>query len=107
MLIDHHVGLFTGLRDIDVNELKLDVVGWARAAQIRTLPVVPVTVACDSKLGTTIPELTEVRSDTEILDRSTVNARDDERFVAKVVDYAAMDMPFATLMDQVTSAMTR
>ena len=84
LLIDHQVGLFTGVRDIDVNELKHNVVGLARAAQILGLPIVAVTTARDSMWGPTIPELQHVLRDTEILDRSTVNAWDDERFVAQV-----------------------
>ena len=84
LLIDHQVGLFTGVRDIDVNELKHNVVGLARAAQILGLPIVAVTTARDSMWGPTIPELQHVLRDTEILDRSTVNAWDDERFVVQV-----------------------
>lgn len=84
LLIDHQVGLFTGVRDIDVNELKHNVVGLARAAQILGLPIVAVTTARDSMWGPTIPELQDVLRETEIMDRSTVNAWDDDRFVAQV-----------------------
>jgi nicotinamidase-related amidase len=84
LLIDHQVGLFTGVRDIDVNELKHNVVGLARAAQLLELPIVAVTTARDSLWGPTIPELQQVLDGSEILDRSTVNAWDDERFVARV-----------------------
>ena len=84
LLVDHQVGLFTGVRDIDVNELKHNVVGLARAAQILDLPVVPVTTARDSMWGPTIPELKHVLGERDILDRSTVNAWDDDRFVAQV-----------------------
>src|ERR1700749_1191842 len=84
LLIDHQVGLLTGVRDIEVNELKHNVVGLARAAQVLGLPIVPVTTARDSMWGPTIPELRQVLGSGEILDRSTVNAWDDERFVAKV-----------------------
>lgn len=84
LLIDHQVGLFTGVRDINVNELKHNVVGLARAAQALGLPIVAVTTARDSMWGPTIPELEEALGDVDIMDRSTVNAWDDERFVAKV-----------------------
>ncbi|WP_255358397.1 isochorismatase family protein [Mycobacterium sp. URHB0044] len=84
LLIDHQVGLFTGVRDIDVNELKHNVVGLARAARILGLPIVAVTTARDSMWGPTIPELKQALGNGDILDRSTVNAWDDERFVAKV-----------------------
>lgn len=84
LLIDHQVGLFTGVRDIGVNELKHNVVGLARAAQLLGLPIVAVTTARDSLWGPTIPELQQVLDGSEILDRSTVNAWHDERFVARV-----------------------
>ena len=84
LLIDHQVGLFPGVRDINVNELKHNVVGLARAAQIIGLPIIAVTTARDSMWGPTIPELKQVLGDADILDRSTVNAWDDERFVAQV-----------------------
>jgi nicotinamidase-related amidase len=84
LLIDHQVGLFTGVRDINVNELKHNVVGLARAAQVLDLPMVAVTTARDSMWGPTIPEVKEALGAIDILDRSTVNAWDDERFVAQV-----------------------
>jgi nicotinamidase-related amidase len=84
LLVDHQVGLFTGVRDINVNELKHNVVGLARAAQALELPIVAVTTARDSMWGPTIPELKAALGDNDILDRSTVNAWDDERFVAEV-----------------------
>ena len=47
LLIDHQVGLFTGVRDLDVRELKHNVVGLAKA-EVLGLPVVPATTARDS-----------------------------------------------------------
>jgi nicotinamidase-related amidase len=84
LLIDHQVGLFTGVRDLTVSELKHNVVGLARAARILGLPVIAATTARDSMWGPTIPELREVIGDGEILDRSSVNAWDDDRFVKAV-----------------------
>lgn len=83
LLIDHQVGLFTGVRDIPIAELKHNVVGLAKAAKVLGLPVVAATTARDSMWGPTIPELKAVL-DEEIIDRSTVNAWDDARFVAAV-----------------------
>jgi nicotinamidase-related amidase len=84
LLIDHQVGLFTGVRDIGVAELKHNVVGLAKAAQVLGLPIVAATTARDSMWGPTIPELQEALGDLEIHDRSTVNAWDDAAFVASV-----------------------
>src|ERR1700724_28905 len=83
LLIDHQVGLFTGVRDLTVSDLKHNVVALAKAAKLLGLPIVPVTTARDSMWGPTIPELRAVVGD-NILDRSTVNAWDDPRFVQAV-----------------------
>jgi nicotinamidase-related amidase len=83
LLIDHQVGLFTGVRDLTVSDLKHNVVALAKAAKVLGLPIVPVTTARDSMWGPTIPELKAVVGD-DILDRSSVNAWDDARFVEAV-----------------------
>jgi nicotinamidase-related amidase len=84
LLIDHQVGLFTGVRDLDVAELKHNVVGLAKAAQVLGLPIVAATTARDSMWGPTIPELQATLGDLDIHDRSMVSAWDDEAFVSKV-----------------------
>jgi nicotinamidase-related amidase len=84
LLIDHQVGLFTGVRDIGVGELKHNVVGLAKAAKVLGLPIVPITTARDSMWGPTIPELKAALGDMEIIDRSTVNAWDYKPFVEAV-----------------------
>lgn len=84
LLIDHQVGLFTGVRDIDVGELKHNVVGLAKAAKALGLPIVTITTARDSMWGPTIPELKAALGGAEIIDRSTVNAWDFKPFVDAV-----------------------
>ncbi|MDC8012774.1 isochorismatase family protein [Tahibacter soli] len=84
LLIDHQVGLITGVRDMPVAELKHNVVGLAKAAKVLGLPVVAVTTSRDSLWGPTTPELVAALDGGEIMDRSTVNAWDDPRFVAAV-----------------------
>ena len=105
LLIDHQVGLFTGVRDINVNELKHNVVALARAAQILELPIVAVTTARDSMWGPTIPELEHVLGVDEILDRSTVNAWDDQRFVAQVKDTGRDHLVIAGLSFEVCASL--
>jgi nicotinamidase-related amidase len=84
LLIDHQVGLFTGVRDLTISDLKHNVVGLAKAARALNLPIVATTTARESMWGPTIPELREALGKDEILDRSSVNAWDDERFVKAV-----------------------
>jgi nicotinamidase-related amidase len=85
VLVDHQVGLMTGVRDFSTGELKHNVVALAKAAKVLELPTVIVTTARDSLWGPTIPELVEARPDVQIIDRSTVNAYDDPA-VAKAIE---------------------
>jgi len=84
LLIDHQVGLFTGVRDIPVAELKHNVVALAKAAKVLGLPMV-VTATSPEMWGPIIPELTEALSGILIINRTTVNAFDEPRF-AKAVE---------------------
>ena len=84
LLIDHQVGLFTGVRDIPIAELKHDVVALAKAAKVLGVPVI-VTATSPEMWGPVIPELTEALPDVPIIARTTVNAFDDARF-AKAVE---------------------
>ncbi|MEU0833351.1 isochorismatase family protein [Streptomyces sp. NPDC005969] len=80
VLVDHQVGLYSGVRDTGLLELKHNVVSLARAAQVLRLPTVVTTTAADSMWGPLIPELTEVLPQgTDVIDRSTVNAWHDSR----------------------------
>jgi len=120
LLVDHQVALYSGVRDIPVAELKHNVVGLAKAAQVLDVPLVVTTTAADGMWGPLIPELAEVLPDgLEVIGRSTVNAWDDERVPAATAMveiladnadpltgdlYAALDMPFATLVGQIAAA---
>jgi nicotinamidase-related amidase len=85
VLVDHQIGLMTGVRDISTGELKHNVVALAKAATALKLPIVVATTARDSLWGPTFPELVEALPGIEIIDRSTVNAYDDAR-VAKAIE---------------------
>ena len=70
VLVDHQVGLMTGVRDYSTGELKHNVVALARAAKVLKLPIVATTTARDSMWGPTFPELVEALAGTEIIDLS-------------------------------------
>ena len=84
LLIDHQVGLFTGVRDIPVAELKHNVVALARAARVLGVPII-VTATSPEMWGPVIPELVEALPGISIINRTTVNAFDEQRF-AKAVE---------------------
>src|SRR5438128_10294234 len=77
VLVDHQVGLMTGVRDYSTGELKHNVVALAKAAKALNLPIVVTTTARDSMWGPTFPELVEALPGVRIIDRSSVNAFDD------------------------------
>src|SRR4029453_12356010 len=84
LLIDHQVGLFTGVRDIPVGELKHNVVALAKAIKVLGMPII-VTATSPEMWGPIIPELPEALPGISIINRTTVNAFDDPRF-AKAVE---------------------
>ena len=79
VLIDHQVGLMTGVRDYSTGELKHNVVALANAAKALKLPIVVTTTARDSMWGPTFPELVEALPGVPIIDRSSVNVFDDPK----------------------------
>ncbi len=79
LLVDHQVGLYSGVRDIGLRDLKHNVVSLAQAAQALDLPTVVTTTMADGMWGPLIPELREALPGQEVIDRSTVNAWHDER----------------------------
>jgi nicotinamidase-related amidase len=87
VLVDHQVGLMTGVRDYSTGELKHNVVALAKAAKALKLPIVVTTTARDSMWGPTFPELVEALPGVRIIDRLSVNAFDDAT-VAKAIESA-------------------
>ena len=84
LLVDHQVGLLTGVVDIDVLTLKHNVVALAKAARVLGVPTIVTATAPDSMWGPNIPELLTARPDLEVLARTTVNPWDEPRFAQAV-----------------------
>jgi nicotinamidase-related amidase len=83
LLVDHQVGLYTGVRDIDVLQLKHNIVGLTRAMLALKVPVV-VTTTSEKMWGPLIPELADVVHGVQRIERTTVNAWDEKRVVDAV-----------------------
>jgi nicotinamidase-related amidase len=83
LLVDHQVGLYTGVRDIDTLELKHNVVGLAKAALALKVPVI-VTTTTEQMWGPMIPELDAALPGVKRIERTTVNAWDERRIVDAV-----------------------
>ena len=92
ILVDHQVGLMTGVRDYSTGELKHNVVALAKAAKALNLPIIVTTTARDSMWGPTFPELVEALPGVSIIDRSSVNAFDDPTVAHVVRAQSAADL---------------
>jgi nicotinamidase-related amidase len=105
VLVDHQVGLMTGVRDYSAGELKHNVVALAKAAKALKLPIVVTTTARDSMWGPTFPELIEALPGVEIIDRSSVNAFDDARVAGAIMATGRKKLIFAGLSLEVCAAL--
>ena len=83
LIVDHQVGLYTGVRDIDTLQLKHNIVGLTKAALALKVPVI-LTTTTEKMWGPLIPELQEALPGVQRIERTTVNAWDDPRVVAAI-----------------------
>src|SRR5256886_325686 len=104
VLVDHQVGLMTGVRDYSTGELKHNVVALAKAAKALKLPIIVTTTARDSMWGPTFPELVEALPGIEIIDRSSVNAFDDARVAHAIEATGRKKLIFAGISLEVCAA---
>ena len=104
ILVDHQVGLMTGVRDYSTGELKHNVVALAQAAKALKLPIILTTTARDSMWGPTFPELVEALPGIDIIDRSSVNAFDDARVTHAIQATGRKKLIFAGISLEVCAA---
>ncbi|RFB81528.1 isochorismatase family protein [Methylovirgula sp. 4M-Z18] len=104
VLVDHQVGLMTGVRDYSTGELKHNVVALAKAAKALHLPIIVTTTARDSMWGPTFPELVEALPDMPIIDRSSVNAFDDPTVAQAILATGRTKLIFASISLEVCAA---
>ena len=104
VLVDHQVGLMTGVRDYSTGELKHNVVALAKAAKALKLPTIVTTTARDSMWGPMFPELVEALGGLPIIDRSSVNAWDDPKVAAAIEATGRKKLIFAGISLEVCAA---
>src|SRR5260370_37829741 len=104
VLVDHQIGLMTGVRDYSTGELKHNVVALDKAAKALKLPIIVTTTARDSMWGPTFPELVEALPGIEIIDRSSVNAFDDVRVARAIEATGRKKLIFAGISLEVCAA---
>jgi len=104
VLVDHQVGLITGIRDYSVAELKHNVVGLVRAAKALGLPIVTTTTSAATLWGPAFPELVAALPGQEFIDRTTVNAWDEPRVAAAIEATGRKKLIFAGVSLEVCAA---
>ncbi len=104
VLVDHQVGLMTGVRDYSIAELKHNVVGLAKAARALDIPIVTTTTSAEALWGPAFPELVEALPEQSFIDRTTVNAWDDPRVEAAIRATGRSKLIFAGVSLEVCAA---
>ncbi|MEU9336679.1 hydrolase [Streptomyces sp. NPDC048290] len=84
LLVDHQPQMFFATGSGDRTAIINAAVGLAKAAQVFAVPTVLSTVAAESFSGPILPQLAAVDPDNPVVDRTTMNAWEDEAFVAAV-----------------------
>jgi hypothetical protein len=103
-LVDHQVGLMTGVRGYSTGELKHNIVALAEAAKALNLPIVVTTTARNSMWGPTFPELVEALPGVRIIDRSSVNVFDDPTVARAIETTCRKKLIFAGISLEVCAA---
>lgn len=104
ILVDHQVGLMTGIRDYTPGELKHNVIGITKAAEILGVPIITTTTSAKTLWGPAFPELLEALPNQSFIDRTTVNAWDDKRVVEQIKRTGRKKLIFAGISLEVCAA---
>jgi nicotinamidase-related amidase len=81
LFVDHQPQMFFGTGSGDRTSIINATVGLAKAAKVFNVPTVLTTVMADTFSGKILPALAEVFPGQEILDRSSMNAWEDQAVV--------------------------
>ena len=81
LFVDHQPQMFFGVASSDRQSIVNGTVALAKAAKAFNVPTVLTTVAAQSFSGNLLPALRDVFPDDEIIDRTTMNAWEDQNVV--------------------------
>jgi nicotinamidase-related amidase len=96
--------MFFGVQSIDRQSLLNNTVGLAKAAKVFNVPTILTTIAAETFSGPLVPELQAVFPDQKPIDRTSMNAWDDEAFLAAVEKTTRKKLVFAALWSEVCLA---
>ncbi|UJW85049.1 hydrolase [Devosia sp. SL43] len=105
LLIDHQPQMAFATRSIDIAELRNNVTGLAKSAQVFDVPTILTTVAADSFSGKIFPEIQAVFPDQVPIDRSTMNTWEDQRVSDAVAETGRKKIVVSALWTEVCGVM--
>ncbi|MFE9565985.1 hydrolase [Streptomyces sp. NPDC006487] len=105
LFVDHQPQMFFGAGSGDRTATMNATVGLAKAARVFDVPVVLSTVAAESFSGPIMPQLADVYPDLKIIDRTTMNAWEDESFVEAVKATGRTKLVIAGLWTEICVAL--
>lgn len=103
-LIDHQPQMLFGVTNIDRQTVINNTVGLAKAAKAFNIPVILSTVETKSFSGYIWPQLRAVFPNQQLFERSSMNAWEDEKFVAEVERIGRKKLVIAGLWTEVCVA---
>lgn len=105
MLVDHQPQMAFATHSIDIALLRNNVTGLAKTADLFEVPTILTTVAAESFAGPVFPELSAVFPDQPLLDRTTMNAWEDDAVVAAVEETGRKRIVVAALWSEICGVM--
>ncbi|MFE0377590.1 hydrolase [Streptomyces inhibens] len=84
LFVDHQPQMFFGTGSSDRTAIINSTVGLAKAAKLFDVPTVITTVAAESFSGPALPQLVDVFPEHKLIDRTSMNAWEDENLVEAV-----------------------
>nr|WP_272210243.1 hydrolase [Marinicella sp. W31]MDC2876108.1 hydrolase [Marinicella sp. W31] len=101
ILIDHQPQMAFATKSIDITELRNNTVGLTKSAKLFEVPTILTTVAADSFSGAIFPEIQAVYPDVAPIDRTTMNAWEDDNVVDVVEDLGRKKLVLAGLWTEI------
>lgn len=104
IFIDHQPQMTFGIANIDRQTLLNNTLGLAKAAKVFNVPVILSTVETESFSGHMWPQLTELFPGQKPIERTSMNAWGDKKFVAEVERIGRKKLVIAALWTEVCLA---
>lgn len=105
ILVDHQPQMAFATRSHDVEDVRNNVEGLAKAAKAFEVPTILTTVAEKSFSGPIFPEIQAVFPEQKPIDRTTMNTWEDQRVVDQVKKFKKNKIVIAALWTEVCGVM--